>query len=105
MKEHGIYRGGTGVFQVKFYSVGGGIVIPNPHNVTLKIYEPNGSLYQTVGYPDIIVEADGTTWAYIFIASDRDTGVWVAEWEYEDPLSGKIYKVEMPFIVSDIGYR
>lgn len=91
--------------QVRFYSVGGSIIIPSASNVTLKIYRPDNSLFQTVSGLDIHVEADGLTWAYVSIGESEMTGAWVAEWLYNDPVSGRSYKVEMPFLVSDVAYR
>ncbi|MEM1800936.1 MAG: hypothetical protein QXF58_04265 [Desulfurococcaceae archaeon] len=104
-RENGVYRGGTAVMQVKFYGIGGRIIVPSREDVVLEIYDPKGILRAQISGDDINVDADGTTWTYVTIPEDAMTGVWVCLWKYADPVSGKIYITEMPFIVSDPAYR
>lgn len=103
-RENGVYRGGTAVMQVRFYGIGGGIIMPDPGNIELEIYNPKGELWFQVSGENINVDADGTAWTYVTIPEDGMTGVWICVWKYVDPVSSRTYVTEMPFIVSDPGY-
>jgi hypothetical protein len=104
VKEVGMYRGGSGWLSVKFKDIAGTTVIPSPSDVVLKVYRPDNTLYTSYSGTNIVVETDGEVRVLVNIPEDEVVGVWVAEWIYNDPDSGKPFKVEMPFVVSDVAY-
>jgi len=104
MKEVGIYRGGSGWLSVVFKGIDGSTIVPDVSDIVLKIYRPDGSMFGIFTSSNIIVKSDGEVLCLVLIPESEMTGVWVAEWIYDDPSTGKPFKVEMPFVVSDVDY-
>jgi uncharacterized protein YfaS (alpha-2-macroglobulin family) len=104
MREVGVYKGGSGWLSVVFKAIDGSVIIPNASDIVLKVHRPNGSLFQTFTAPSIQVKTEGEVLCLVEIPEDEVTGVWVAEWIYNDSVTGKPFKVEMPFVVSDVDY-
>ena len=104
MKEVGMYRGGSGWLVVKFKDIAGNTIIPSSSDVVLRVYRPDNTLYASYSGTNIVVETNGEVRVLVNILDSEIVGVWVAEWIYNDPESGKTFKVEMPFVVSDVAY-